>query len=105
MPIKINEDNLKAGLLGLVVALVEVIEEVLEREALRRMESGRLNEREIERLGKGLMELNDALEHIKAENDIEDTVRSLRGELDKLVEETIDVLANPERWEEEVKVS
>ena len=105
MPIKINENNLKAGLLGLVIALVEVIEEVLEREALRRMESGRLNEREIERLGKGLMELNDALEHIKAENDIEDTVRSLRGELDKLVEETIDVLANPERWEEEVKVS
>ena len=105
MPIKINEDNLKAGLLGLVVALVEVIEEVLEREALRRMESGRLNEREIERLGKGLMELNDALEHIKAENDIEDTVRSLRVELDKLVEETVDVLVNPERWEEEVKVS
>lgn len=105
MPIKINEDNLKAGLLGLVVALVEVIKEVLEREALRRMESGRLNEREIERLGKGLMELNDALEHIKAENDIEDTVRSLRVELDKLVEETVDVLVNPERWEEEVKAS
>lgn len=105
MPIKINEDNLKAGLLGLVVALVEVIKEVLEREALRRMESGRLNEREIERLGKGLMELNEALEHIKAENDIEDTVRSLRVELDKLVEETVDVLANPERWEEEVKAS
>ena len=105
MPIKINEDNLKAGLLGLVVALVEVIKEVLEREALRRMESGRLNEREIERLGKGVMELNDALEHIKAENDIEDTVRSLRVDLDKLVEETIDVLVNPERWEEEVKVS
>lgn len=105
MPIKINEDNLKAGLLGLVVALVEVIKEVLEREALRRMESGRLNEREIERLGKGLMELNDALEHIKAENDIEDTVRSLRVELDKLVEETVDMLANPERWEEEVKAS
>ncbi len=105
MPIKINEDNLKAGLLGLVVALVEVIKEVLEREALRRMESGRLNEREIERLGKGLMELNDALEHIKAENSIEDTVRSLRVDLDKLVEETLDVLANPERWEEEVKAS
>ncbi len=105
MPIKVNEDNLKAGLLGLVVALVEVIKEVLEREALRRMESGRLNEREIERLGRGLMELDEALEHIKAENNIEDTVRSLRVDLDKLVEETIDTLANPERWKEEVKVS
>lgn len=104
MPVKVNEDNLKAGLLGLVVALVEVIKEVLEREALRRVESGRLNEREIERLGRGLMELNEALEHIKVENNIEDTVRSLRTDLDRLVEETIDTLANPERCKE-VKVS
>lgn len=105
MAIKIDEDNLKAGLLGLVVALVEVIKEVLEKEALRRMESGRLNEREIERLGRGLMELDEALEHIKADNDIEDTVRSLRVDLDRLVEETIETLANPERWQEEVRVS
>jgi hypothetical protein len=104
MPIKIDEENLKAGLLGLVVTLVEVIEEVLEREALRRMEAGRLNEGEIERLGRGLMELDKALERIKAENDIEETVRSLRVDLDRLVEDTIDTLANPETWEEEVKV-
>lgn len=105
MPIKINEDNLKAGLLSLVVALVEVVEEVLEREALRRMESGRLNEREIERLGRGLMELDEALEHIKAENEIEETVSSLRVDLDRLVEETVDVLVNPEGLEEAAEVS
>ena len=105
MPIKINEDNLKGGLIGLIVALVEVIEEVLEREALRRMESGRLNEVEIERLGRGLMELNQALEHIKVENNIEDTVKSLRIDLDRLIEETVDTFANPERWDEEIKVN
>lgn len=100
MPIKIDEDNLKSGLLGLVVALVEIIQEVLEREALRRMESGRLKEEEIERLGTGLMELHEALEHIKKENHLEKLVRSVRCDLDKLVEETIDVMANPERWEQ-----
>lgn len=104
MPIEIDEDNLKSGLLGLVVALVEVIQEVLEREAIRRMESGRLKEEEIERLGKGLMELNAALKHIKEENGIEGLVRSVRSDLDKLVEETIDVTANPERWQK-AKVS
>lgn len=52
MPIEIDEENLKSGLLGLVVALVEVIQEVLEREALRRIESGGLKEEEVERLGK-----------------------------------------------------
>ena len=101
MPIEIDEQNLKSGLLGLVVALVEVVQEVLENEAIRRMESGRLSEQEIERLGKGLMELGAALEHIIKENGIEDVVRSVRSDLDKLVEETIDVMANPERWEQD----
>ena len=104
MPIKIDEDSLKSGLLGLVVALVEVIQEVLEREAFRRVESGRLNEKEIERLGKGLMELDAALDHIKVENKIEDLVRSIRSDLDKLAEDAIDVMASPETWEQaEVK--
>ena len=101
MPIEINEDSLKSGLLGLVVALVEVIEEVLEREALRRMESGVLKEEEIERLGKGLMELDSALEQIKVENKVESLVESVRSELDRLVEETIDTIANPRRWEQD----
>jgi hypothetical protein len=100
MPIEIDENNLKSGLLGLVVALVEVVQEVLERESIRRMESGKLSEMEIERLGKGLMELDEALRHIKEENDLENLVRSVRSDLDKLVEETIDVMADPERWKQ-----
>jgi len=103
MPIKIDEDNLKSGLLGLVVALVEIIQDVLEREAMRRMESGRLKDEEIDRLGKGLMELEAALEHIKKENNLDTIVRSVRADLDKLVEETIDIMANPERWEQEME--
>ena len=43
MVIDINEDNLKQGLLGLIVALVEIIKEALERQALRRIESGKLS--------------------------------------------------------------
>ena len=101
MPVELDADNLKSGLLGVIVALVEIIQEVLEREAIRRMESGRLNENEIERLGNGLMELDAALKHIKRENGIEGLVKSVRSDLDKLVEETIDVMANPERWEQE----
>jgi hypothetical protein len=99
MPIEIDEDNLKSGLLGVIVALVEVIQEVLEREAIRRMESGRLNENEIEKLGKGLMELDEALKHIKNDNGLQDIVQSVRSDLDKLVEDSINVLANPEKLE------
>ncbi len=96
MPIEINESDLKSGLLGVIVTLVEVIQDVLEREAIRRMESGRLNAEEIERLGKGLMELDEALENIKEENSLQSIVRSLRTDMDRLVEDTIDLMANPE---------
>ncbi|MEW6069763.1 MAG: gas vesicle protein K [Candidatus Thermoplasmatota archaeon] len=101
MTININEANLKQGLLGLVVALVEIIQETLERQALRRMESGRLSEEEIERLGNALIELDEALEHIKKENKIEETVRSVRSGLDKIANDVIDKMINPERWSEE----
>ncbi len=44
MAIRLDEKNLKSGLLGLVVALVEIIQELLERQALRRIEGGSLSE-------------------------------------------------------------
>lgn len=97
MPVNINEDNLKQGLLGLVVALVEIIQEVLERQAIRRMEGGRLNDREIERLGLALSELKEALDNIKKDNDLDDAVKSVRSSLDKMSGEMIDKFMNPHR--------
>jgi len=98
MAIEINEDNLKQGLLGLVVALADVIKEVLEHQALRRMESGRLAEEEIERLGNALIELEEALDRIKQENGIEEGVRSVREGLDRVADEVIRKLADPQEW-------
>lgn len=103
MPVNIDEDNLKQGLLGLVVALVEVIQEVLERQAVRRMESGRLSDQEIERLGMALSELNEALDNIKKDNDLNDAVSSVRDGLDQVADEVIDKFLNPERWGKEAE--
>ena len=99
MVIEINEDNLKQGLLGLVVALVEVIQEALVRQAMRRIEGGKLSAEEEARLGEALADLDEALEHIKKENDIEDIVKSVTDGLN----EVADVFLNPERWAEELK--
>ena len=104
MPVKIDEGNLKQGLLGLVVALVEIIQEVLERQALRRIEGGRLSEQEIERLGMALSDLNEALDNIKKDNDLEDAVSSVRDGLDQVANEVIDKFLNSERWVEAEKV-
>jgi len=94
--VSINEDNLKEGLLGLVVALVEIIQELLERQALRRMEGGRLTEDEIERLGQSLYELDEAIERIKRENGIEDSVESVREGLDNVADELLDMFRSTE---------
>lgn len=103
MAIHIDEENLKEGLLGLVVALVEIIEEVLERQAIRRMEGGRLSDEEMERLGDALAELDEALEKIKVDNGIEDAVKSVRDGLDNVAENIVDQFINPERWTEDAR--
>ena len=101
MTINLDEGNLKEGLLGLVVALVEIIQELLERQALRRMESGSLSDCEIERLGEALSELTEALDKIKSDNNIIDAVQSVRSDLDLAAEDLIDKFLNPAGWDEE----
>jgi hypothetical protein len=97
MTINLDEENLKEGLLGLVVALVEIIQELLERQALRRIESGSLSEAEVERLGEALYELKEALDRIKTDNGIEDAVRAVRDGLDQVAEDLTDpFLSQPE---------
>jgi hypothetical protein len=101
MAIEINEGNLKHGVVGLVLALVEVIRDALKIQALKRMESGSLSEEECERLGKALMDLDIAVEEIKEEQGITESVRAVRDGLDEIVDDVIDRLINPEKWQEE----
>lgn len=100
MPVNIDEGNLKQGLLGLVVALVEIIQEVLERQAIRRMEGGRLSDQEIERLGLALNDLKEALDNIKKDNDLDDAVKSVRDGLDQITDDMIRNLIDTSRWAE-----
>lgn len=103
MSVNVNEDNLKQGLLGLVVALVEIIQELLERQALRRIEGGKLSDPEIERLGEALSDMNEALDNIKKDNDLEEAVNSVRDGLDQVADEVIDKIMNPKTCIEEVE--
>jgi hypothetical protein len=100
MAINIDENNLKQGVLGLVMALVEVIRDALRTQAVKRMESGVLTEEECERLGTALMDLDEALEEIIRDQGLVESVRSVRDGLDNLVSEVVDRMINPGRWEE-----
>lgn len=86
MNIDIGRDNAKQGILGLVIALVEILRDVLGAQAIRRMEGGSLSDEEVERLGISLMELDRVIEQLREDNGISEVVDSIKGQLDGLVE-------------------
>jgi len=100
MPINIDEDNLRAGVLGLVVAITEIVKDALKLQAVKRMEGGSLSNEEIERLGRALKELDTAINQIKEEQGISQTVYQVREGLDDLVDDVLDKILNPEKWKE-----
>jgi hypothetical protein len=61
-----SPDDVEAGLGRLVLTLIEFLRQVLEHQAVRRMEGGTLSDEEIERVGLTLMRLHEKLEEIKA---------------------------------------
>lgn len=95
MTIKIESDKLQEGLLGLVIALVEIIKEVLQKQAIYRLESGSLREKEAEKLGLAFMQLDETIEKIKKENNLEKTAGKIRSDLDELVDSSITKLIDP----------
>ena len=60
-----SPENVSKGLLQLVLTLVEVIRELMEKQAIRRMEGNSLTEEEIERLGTTFMLLDDKMKELK----------------------------------------
>ena len=95
MAINIDEKKLKHGLLGLVLALIEIIRDALRLQAVRRVEGGSLTEEEVERLGKAFIELDKAIEQIKTEQGISEAVASVREGLDDLVDDALRNLVAP----------
>ena len=103
MVVDIDEKNLKHGVLGLVIALVEIIRDALKLQAMRRMEGGSLTDEEMERLGQALMDLDGAIEEIKQEQGIVESVKSVRDGLDEVVDDVLDRMINPEKWRQEAE--
>ena len=52
-----DPERVERGLAQLVLTLVELLRQLMERQALRRIEAGALSDEEIERLGQTFMKL------------------------------------------------
>jgi Gas vesicle protein K len=81
---RINADpeGVERGLAQLVLTIVELLRQLMERQALRRVEAGGLSDEEIERLGETLMLLSERMEELK--NDFGLTERDLNLDLGPL---------------------
>jgi NTP pyrophosphatase (non-canonical NTP hydrolase) len=67
LPDRINADpeHVEQGLARLVLTIVELLREVLEHQAIRRMDGGTLSDAEVERLGLALLKLNQRMDELK----------------------------------------
>jgi hypothetical protein len=74
LPRRINADPevLEQGLAKLVLTLIELIRQLMERQALHRIDKGSLTDAEIERLGQTFMKLSDRMEELKEAFGLED---------------------------------
>jgi hypothetical protein len=72
---RVNADteNLEKGLAQLVLTVVELLRQLMERQALRRIGGGTLTAEEVERLGQTFMRLEQRMEELKAEFGLEDS--------------------------------
>ncbi|MEK7405180.1 MAG: gas vesicle protein K [Acidobacteriota bacterium] len=70
--INVDPHKVEQGLLKLVLALVELIRQLLEKQAVRRMEAGSLSPTEIDRLGGTLMQLEAKIRELQRQFEIDD---------------------------------
>jgi hypothetical protein len=68
----LDPERLKNGLGQLVLTLIKLLHEVLERQALRRIEAGSLTAEQIERLGLTLMGQAEEIDRLRREFNLED---------------------------------
>jgi hypothetical protein len=63
--VNFNSENIEQGLAKLVLTVIELLRQLVERQALRRVEGGTLSDQEIEDLGFTLMKLEEKMEELK----------------------------------------
>ena len=68
----LDPERLKNGLGQLVLTLIKLLHEVLERQALRRIEAGSLTAEQIERLGLTLMGQAEEIDRLRREFNLEE---------------------------------
>lgn len=65
-----DAESVERDLFKLVLTIIELIRQLMEKQALRRLDEGNLTDEQIEGLGTGLMHLEQAMEDLKSRYDL-----------------------------------
>ena len=68
--ISLDPENVKKGLGQLVLTVIELLRQLMEKQALQRVEGGSLTEDEVENLGKTFLELDHQMKWLMEEFDL-----------------------------------
>lgn len=84
--VNIDPDNVARDVSKLVLSLAEFLRQLMEAQAVRRMDAGSLTEEEEDKLGCALMDARDQIRKVAAEFDlVEDDLRLDLGPLGRVV--------------------
>lgn len=76
--ISLDPERVEQGLVRLVLMLVETLRQVVEQQAIRRVEGGNLTEEEIERLGLALLRLEQKMLQLRTQFGLSDDDLALK---------------------------
>jgi len=63
--INMNPEDVEHGLAELVLTILELLRQLVERQAIKRVEGGTLTDEQIENLGTALLNLEEKMEELK----------------------------------------
>jgi hypothetical protein len=65
-----DAESVERDLMKLVLTIVELVRQLMEAQAIRRVDEGDLSDQQVEDLGTGLMRLEEAMERLKERFDL-----------------------------------
>jgi hypothetical protein len=68
--VETDADSVERDLLRLVLTIIELIRQLMEAQALRRVDQGDLTDEQVDALGMGLARLEEAMDQLKSRYDL-----------------------------------
>lgn len=65
-----DSESVQRDLMRLVLTIIELVRQLMERQAIRRVDEGDLSDDQVEELGLGLMRLEDAMRRLREQFDL-----------------------------------